>query len=73
MPSKFLIQVVEKKTGAVVRWAPGLEIERQFEDEVCNRVAAKGVGFGRSSARVVAAVREALEELLHDLKSDVRP
>jgi hypothetical protein len=73
MASKYLIQVVSKKTGKVVEWAPGLAVERQFEDEICNRVAAKGVGIARTTAHVVADVRAAVEELLHDLKSDVRP
>jgi len=54
MASKFLIQVVEKKTGEVVQWAPGLGLERQFEDEVCRRVGAK-LGLIESRPRQVDA------------------
>ena len=73
MASRFLIQVVDKTTGDVVSWAPGLAAERQFTDDLVNRVVAKGVGYGRSSAKVGTAVRESLTELLHDLKRDVPP
>lgn len=73
MASKFVIQVVEKATGQVVEWAPGFPVERQFVDDLCNRVEAKKVGFGRTSKQVVAHVRASLEELLHELKSEVKP
>ncbi len=73
MASKYVIQVASKKTGKVYEWAPGLAAERELEDEICNRVAAKGVGIVRTTAHVIADVRAAIEELLHDLKLDVRP
>ena len=73
MASKYVIQVVEGSTGRVVQWAPGLAVERQLIDELCNRVAAKGVGLLRSTPKVVEAVRTSLIELLHELKSDVNP
>lgn len=73
MASQYLIQVVDTLTGRVVQWAPGLQVERALVDDVCTRVEAKKVGVGRTTATVVAAVREALEEALHDLKSDVKP
>ena len=71
MASQYLIQVVHKESGKVVRWAPGLEIEKQFEDELLDRVKAKGVGVGRSTTHVLADVQTALQELLHDLKKQV--
>jgi hypothetical protein len=41
MESKFLVQIVHKKTGQIVQWAPGRQIEREFESEVCSRVLSK--------------------------------
>ena len=71
MPSDFLIQVIHKSTGEVVRWAPGLEVEKEFETELLNRVRAKGVGLFRSETHVVKDVIGALRELLFDLKKAV--
>ena len=71
MASEYVIQVVHEKMGKVVEWAPGLAVERQFITDLCNRVAAKGVGVGRTTAHVVADVKAALEELLHEMKSEV--
>lgn len=71
MSSEFLIQVVHKSTGDCVRWAPGLEVEKEFELELLNRIRAKGVGLLRNEAHVIADVQAALHELFHDLKSKV--
>lgn len=71
MASDFLIQVVHKATGDVVSWAPGLEVEKEFETELLNRVRAKGVGLFRTEAHVIDDVAVALRELLFDLKKAV--
>ena len=71
MASQYLIQVIHKESGDVVRWAPGLEIEKQFEDELLDRVKARGVGVGRSTTHVLDDVQTALRGLLHDLKRQV--
>ena len=71
MVSDYVIQVVNTKTGKVVEWAPGMVVERQLVVDLCNRVAAKGVGMARSTAHVVADVKAALEELLFEMKSEV--
>jgi len=89
MASKFVIQVVEKDGGKVVQWAPGFPVERQLTEDLCqkvtaslcNRLAARGVGFFKTQAAVIAAVndelpevvRETLKALLYALKSDVTP
>lgn len=69
--STFIIQVIDKHTGNVVEWAPGLAVERQLVEDLCNRVASKGVGILRTTAHVVDDVKTSLEELLFELKSDV--
>lgn len=71
MASQFVIQVVDKDTGLVVEWAPGMACERQLVTELGGRVVAKGVGYFKSAKQVQAAVTEALRELLFALKSDV--
>jgi hypothetical protein len=64
MASRFRLQVVNLDTGRVVEWAPGQQVERDLVTELCARVAAKGVGVGRSTAHVVEDVRTALQDLL---------
>ena len=71
MVSEFKIQVVHVTSGKVVSWAPGLEVEKQFETELLERVKAKGVGVLRTEAHVLEDVRTALKELLFELKSRV--
>jgi hypothetical protein len=72
MPSAYLIQVIHKETKKVVQaWEPGLSVEKEFISELCERVVAKGVGIGRTTAHVKADVLEACQELLHELKSQV--
>ena len=73
MASRFVIQVVDRHTNAVVSWAPGSAVERQFVEDLVDRVVAKGVGFGRTSAHVAGDVRAAVENLLFELKRDVPP
>jgi len=71
MASQYKIAVIFKDTGEVVSWAPGLSVERDFEVELLNRIKAKGVGVGRTTAHVLDDVRDALRELLYDLKRQV--
>ena len=71
MASEFLIQVTHKSSGKVVAWAPGLEVEKEFEDELVDRVKEKGVGVARTEKHVLRDVRSALKEMLFDLKSKV--
>jgi len=70
--SDFLIQVVHRETGRVVAWAPGMDVEKDFIRELGDRVAAKGVGMGRTTEHVVADVKEACAEMLYELKAMVR-
>jgi hypothetical protein len=71
MESNYLVQIVHRKSGLVVQWAPGLNVEDELIDTLCERVRAKGIGIGRTEAHVLGDVRAALEELLFDLKSQV--
>ena len=70
--SEFYIQVIHKPTRTILaKWAPGLAAEKDFEQELLDRVKAKGVGFLRTEAQVIEAVRSSLKALLYDLKSKV--
>lgn len=73
MASGYVIQVVRLSDRQTVEWAPGQACERDLVTELANRVAAKGVGVGRTTAHVVADVQDALLELLLELKTDVPP
>lgn len=70
-PSEFVIQVVHKDTGRVVEWAPGLAVEKEFDQELLNRLRSKGVGWFKSEEKVLTAVHEALRALLYELKAQV--
>jgi hypothetical protein len=54
--SKFLVQIVHKKTGQIVQWAPGRQIEREFETEVCARVLSKLEALTGESAKTTRVV-----------------
>lgn len=71
MESEYLIQVLHKSTGKVVQWEPGLSVEKALVTELIGRVRTKGVGVFRTENHVIHDVREALEELLYELKSKV--
>ncbi len=68
MASSFKLQIASVDTGKVVEWAPGLAAETELIDNLCARVQVKGIGIFRTEAHVLADIREATEELLHDLK-----
>ena len=69
MASYYLIQIVNKKSGEVVKsWLPGERVEKEIETELLSRVKAKGVGFFKSEEKGLTAVREALQEFLYSLK-----
>lgn len=74
MASRYVLQVVVASSGQVVAsWPPGRDQEQDFITAVCDRVIAKGVGVGKTSAHVHADVRAALEETLFEVKAQVRP
>jgi hypothetical protein len=73
MPSRYLMQIVDRQTEEVVSFEPGQRVETNFVDDCVNRTMAKGVGVGRSSAHVERDMRDGIEEAIHDLKSKVRP
>lgn len=69
--SDYLIQILHTPTGEVVQWRPGQLIERFFIQELLDRIAAKGVGFGRTTKHVTADVHAAISEMLHEMKKQV--
>lgn len=72
--SAYVLQVAEKGSGKVVAsWPPGLEQERDLIAAIVSRVRARGVGVFRTEARVLEAVRDAIEQGVMDLKLQVKP
>ena len=69
--SEYLVAILHKKTGEVVTGEPGGRLETDLEEALVARVAAKGVGVGRTTAHVCGDVRAALREVLHALKVQV--
>lgn len=55
----------------VKSWAPGLDVEKQFVDEIVDRVFGKQVGVFTSKKKVQQRVKEVVEEMLFELKSQV--
>lgn len=70
--SAYRIQVVSVDTGKpVYGWQPGDRVETDLIGELCSRVQSKGVGVFKSEKKVLEATRQALAELLMDLKGRV--
>lgn len=72
MSSRFLLQIVDRKTNAVIQIEPGLAAEKAFVDDVVERLGEMKVGVGRTKATVAECVRTALELAILDLKTQVR-
>ena len=73
MASNYKIQVVYARSGAVVEWAPGQQVEKDLGTELIARVKVKKVGLMKTEAHVLEAVQQALHELLYELKDSVTP
>lgn len=79
MASRFQVQIGDLDTGQIiVAWPPrslktnGLrEQDGAFIDALCARLEAKGIGAGKTTAHVLADLRETWQELLHELKAHV--
>ena len=71
MSSRYKLQIIDTHSNdTVVEWAPGGPVEIAFEDDLCSRVEAKGLSF-RSPNDGTTLIREALDELILDLKKKV--
>lgn len=66
------MQIIDKRSGTVVEYEPGLSVEINFIDDCVTRILAKGVGFFRTEAHVSTDVRAAIEEAIHALKLKVK-
>ena len=73
MASRYLIQIVDRQTGEVALFEPGLAVEADLITESVNNAVRVGIGFGRSSAQSAAAMRQGMEEALFALKAKVQP
>lgn len=71
MASDFRMQIVNFKTGKMVSWLPGSPIEVDIVDELCKRIATRGVGLFRSEKKVLTAIKEEFAGVIWDLKSRV--
>lgn len=74
MASRYRLDIVDIETGrAVVSVPPGKAEERDLVDLIVSGVRARGVGWFQGEAKVVAAVRAVLEDVLRRAKREVRP
>ena len=71
--SNFLLQIVHRLTGEVVRFEPGRQVERDFVDDCVAKIVGKGVGWTKSTAHVARDVRAGIEEAIFELKARVPP
>lgn len=64
---------VKESNGREVQLRAGAQGERDLIAEVLAKVEAQGVGIFRTESKVLAAVQQALHEVLLELKSEVIP
>lgn len=70
--SRYRLQIIDTLTGHVaLGWRPGDQVESDLIGDLVERTRALGVGLGRTEAHVLADVRQAFAELIHDLKRRV--
>lgn len=72
MASKFRISIT-RLDGDPVHLVPGGHGERDLIAAILDAAIAKGVGLFRTEAHVRADLEAAVEEVLTNLKSEVRP
>lgn len=72
MASDFVLQIRHIHSGEYIEFAPGLAVESQILEELCDRVNAKGVGIGRTSEHVINSIRSSFQELFWDLKKQMK-
>ena len=70
--SAFVISIA-RTDAEPVRLKPGSSAERDLVESIVRASIARGVGMFRTEATVAERIREAVKEVLHDLKSDVVP
>lgn len=73
MPSKYRLQIVDEGGRVVVAWPPGGTAEQDFVSAIVAAIQARGVGWFRSEARVLGAIRGAVEETILAAKQGVTP
>lgn len=74
MPSRYVLQVVEKGSGRIVAsWPPGLREEQDVIAAIVDGVRAKGVGIFKTEAHVIEAVRSVVADALYQVKAQVKP
>lgn len=71
MPSKFRICII-RQDGEPVYLLPGSHGERDLVASIVDATLAKGVGFFRTSSHVKQDLTDALNEVILNLKAEVR-
>lgn len=72
MTSRYTMQIVDKQTGDVVEFEPGLRAEFDFVESCVERITGLGVGLGKSAAHVERDIRTGIGLAILDLKTRVR-
>ncbi len=72
MSSKFQITIT-RTDHKPVTFRPGGGHERDLVNAIVTKVISKGVGFFKTEAKVKEAIQQSLEEILYELKSEVKP
>lgn len=74
MTSLYTMQIIDKSTGEVVRgFEPGSRVETDLIEEVLTRAKGDGIGYMKSALAVETTLRQAWNETLLALKSQVLP
>lgn len=71
MASHYLLQIIERDSGKVVRLEPGGPVETQLVSDLSSKLLEKRVGFFTTKAKVVAIVEESLKEIIKNLKRKI--
>lgn len=67
------MQVVDRVSGTIINFEPGLSVEVNFIDDCVTKIIARGVGLLRTSNHVEQDIRDGIEEAILALKSQVKP
>lgn len=70
--SRYLLQIIDRESGLAIQLEPGMSAEIEFVEECIQRISAKGVGLGCTTAHVLLDVEAGIQEAIYSLKTRIK-
>lgn len=71
MASQFLLQIVDRNSGKVIKMEPGGPVEREIVADLTKRILDKPIGVFSTKTQVARIVEDCFNELILELKKQI--